>query len=102
MRPRTWLLLGLIVAGSLVAEQFVHHEHEYWFTGIPGFFVLYGFVGCAAIVYLSKWYGKLWVQRKESYWDEREDADPHLARTGVPDPGATDGPGATDDSGGAP
>ena len=81
-----WLALGILTVGSLVAERLVHHEHEYWFTGIPGFFVVFGFVGCVAIIFLSKWYGKHGVQRPETYYDEHGDADPHRIRTGVGDP----------------
>ena len=92
MRRWQWALLVAVVAGSLVAEQLVHHTHDYWFTGIPGFFVLYGFVGCVAIVFLSKWYGKYGVQRSESYYAEHGDRDPHRARTGVDDPGLDDRP----------
>ncbi len=91
-----WLVIAALVAASLVAEQLAHPEHEGWWTGIPGFFVLYGFLGCAAIVFLSKWYGKLWVQRGEDYYAARGDADPHLARTGVEDPGAAPEPGPED------
>jgi len=86
-RPR-WAAIGVVVAASLVVEHFAHPEHETWWTGIPGFFVLYGFVGCVAIVVLSKWYGKLWVQRGEDYYADSADPDPHRARTGAEDPGA--------------
>jgi hypothetical protein len=86
-----WAGIVALVAGSLVAEQLVHHEHHYWFTDIPGFFVVYGFVGCVAIIFLSKWYGKFGVQRAEDYYERHGDDDPHEARTGVADPGLADG-----------
>ena len=81
MKLLHWLAVAALVAASLVAEQLAHHEHEYWFTGIPGFFVLYGFIGCAAIIFLSKWYGKHGVQRGEDYYDRHGDADGHRALT---------------------
>jgi len=86
-----WALLGAVVAASLVAEQFAHHHHDYWFTGIPGFFVGFGFVGCVMLILASKWYGKHLVQRPEAYYEDRAD-DPHRSRTGVADPGAGDDP----------
>ena len=83
MKPLRWIAVAALVAASLVAERLAHHEHEYWFTGIPAFFVLYGFVGCVAIIFLSKWYGKYGVQRGEDYYDRHGDADGHEALTGA-------------------
>lgn len=78
-----WLGVVAIVVASLGAERFIHHEYDYWFTGIPGFFVLFGFVGCVAIIYLSKWFGRLAVQRDEDYYDRHGDDDPHQAMSGT-------------------
>ena len=90
MKRWHWFAIGAIVMGSVVAEQFAHHEHHYWFTDIPAFFVVYGFVGCVAIIYLSKWYGKHGVQRPEDYYTRHGDLDGHRALT---DPKADDGEG---------
>ncbi len=90
MKRWHWIVVGAIVVGSVVAEQFAHHEHHYWFTDIPGYFVLYGFVGCVAIIYLSKWYGKYGVQRPEDYYTRHGDLDGHRALT---DPEVDDGKG---------
>jgi hypothetical protein len=79
MKRWQWALLVALVVGSLVAEQLVHHE------------LVYGFVGCVAIIFLSKWYGKFGVQRAEDYYERHGDDDPHEARTGVADPGLADG-----------
>lgn len=68
MKRVAWSLLAAVTLVSLVAERFAHHKHHYWFHDIPGFFVLYGFVGCVAIVLLSKWFGKTFVQRDEDYY----------------------------------
>jgi hypothetical protein len=62
-----WLALALVVAVSLVAQQLF--EPHYLWERLPGFYALYGFAGCTAIIFLSKWYGKLLVQRKEEYYD---------------------------------
>lgn len=101
MRWWHWALLGAAVAASLVAEQVDPSPHHYFFSGIPGFFVLFGFAGCVLIIVLSKWYGKRVVQRPEDYYDRHGDADVHLARTGVADPGAgeDDGAGREEDAG---
>jgi hypothetical protein len=88
MRWWHWSLLGAVVAATLAVDQITGSEHDYWFSGIPGFWVAFGFAGCVAIILLSKWYGKLWVQRSEDYYSRHGDLDPHRARTGVPDAGA--------------
>jgi hypothetical protein len=38
---------------------------------VPGFFAVLGFVGCVAIILISKWLGRYWLQRREDYYDER-------------------------------
>lgn len=90
MRRWHWWALGAVVAVTLVAEQFAHSDHDYWFSGIPGFWVAFGFAGCVAIIVVSKWYGKHGVQRDEDYYARHGDPDPHRARTGIPDPALED------------
>jgi hypothetical protein len=70
MRWWHWSVLGLVVAFTLVVEQSISSDHEYWFTAIPGFWVGFGFVGCVAIIVLSKWYGRHAVQRGEDYYEQ--------------------------------
>ncbi len=36
---------------------------------LPGFDFALGIVGCAAIVWFSKWLGRRFLQRPESYYD---------------------------------
>lgn len=74
MKRTAWTLLAVVTAASLVLERIVHHEHHYWFHDLPGFVVLYGFVGCVAIVLLSKWFGEAFVQRDEGYYDDDGEA----------------------------
>ncbi len=78
-----WALIAVVVIASLVAERLAHHKHEYWFTGIPAFFVLFGFIGCAAIIYFAKAYGKYVVDRPEDYYERHGDLDGHRALTGA-------------------
>lgn len=95
MTRTRWSILALAVAVTLVAEQLVHHEYDYWFTGIPGFYALFGFFGCVAIIYVSKWFGRVLVQRDEDYYDVHGDEDPHRAMSRphrVPPPGSTGRP----------
>ena len=42
--------------------------HFAWY-GIPGFFALFGLIGCVAIVFISKWLGHSLLQRSNDYYD---------------------------------
>lgn len=81
MKRWQWFVIGAIVAGSWVAEQFTDHKYDYWFTDVPAFFAVFGFIGCVAIIYLSKWYGRYGVQRPEDYYTRHGDLDGHRALT---------------------
>lgn len=67
-----WILLWVVLAASVVADflgpsKEVHHIWEY-----KAFFALFGFLGCAVIVYVSKWLGKYWLQRPTDYYQPIE------------------------------
>jgi hypothetical protein len=79
MTRTRWSILALAVVLTLAAEQVVHHKSDYWFSGIPGFYAIFGFVGCVVIIYASKWFGRVFVQRDEDYYDVHGDEDPHRA-----------------------
>lgn len=38
-----------------------------------GLFALFGFIACVAIVVISKLIGHYWLQRKEDYYDRKND-----------------------------
>lgn len=67
---RFWsVVLAVAVVGSLAADLLkpskeIGHVWDYTF-----FFAAFGFVGCAVIVYLSKWVGRYWLQRPEGYYE---------------------------------
>lgn len=65
-----YVILGLLVVADalpfLVDKEHAHTGAERW----PGFWSLFGFVACALIVLLSKWYGKAGIMRREDYYDE--------------------------------
>lgn len=63
---------ALVTVFSLVVELFfMHHEpgHTQWWNHIPGFFILFGFVGCVLIILFSKTLGKKVLDRREDYYD---------------------------------
>ncbi len=70
---RTWTLTIVLAAASAVIDIATRHfaHPEFWWHTVPAFDIVYGFVGCAAIVYASKWFGHRFVMRDEDYY-ERE------------------------------
>lgn len=56
----------------LVALDFVVHRHtEFRWEGLPGFYPLYGFVGCVILVLVAKWM-RGFLMRAEDYYDRAE------------------------------
>lgn len=45
------------------------HEIHFFWEKLPVFNVLFGFFGCALIIFVSKKLGKLFIQRREDYYD---------------------------------
>ena len=67
------ILIALIL--SVLSDLLVHGGHgDFVWSGILGFFALFGLIGCVAIVLISKWLGHCWLQRKDDYY-ERDDGD---------------------------
>ncbi|HXE81526.1 MAG TPA: hypothetical protein VNK41_12290 [Vicinamibacterales bacterium] len=72
MNRAGWIAGALVVAATLALEVAFHDAGHsfYWWHAVPGFDFVYGLVGCAAIVVISKWIGAAGVQRPESYYDD--------------------------------
>jgi predicted tellurium resistance membrane protein TerC len=71
MKRWHWIALTLLTILTLIAEfTIVKHHGDHWWSHIPGFYILWGFIGCVAIIYLSKWFGKYLIQRDEDYYDK--------------------------------
>jgi len=71
MKRLHWTLLALLTVLSIVAELNLAHAGagHHWWSGIPLFFILFGFLGCGLIVAVAKGLGKLFIQKKEGYYD---------------------------------
>lgn len=55
---------------SLIIGLFIHPDHAvFWWEKIPGFYAVYGFIGCVLIVLVSKELGHYWLQKPEDYYD---------------------------------
>ena len=57
-------------ADIVLPRLFPGGEGHFGFEDIPGWDALYGFGSCVAIIVVSKLLGKLWLMRREDYYDE--------------------------------
>jgi hypothetical protein len=71
MNPLRWTLLGIAAAVSLAVGFALPHDpaHDAWWDRIPAFFALYGFIGCLLIIVFAKSLGKLFLRKREDYYD---------------------------------
>jgi len=60
------LALLILADGFLVNKEHAHTTAEHF----PGFWSVFGFVGCVLIILLSKWYGHAGIMTREDYYDE--------------------------------
>lgn len=60
------LALVTLVDGLLVDKEHAHAAAEHVF----GFWSAFGFVGCVAIIIISKWFGHAGIMTREDYYDE--------------------------------
>jgi|GEM_PF-2644235 len=71
MRRVLWTVLALIPAASVVVEFLgSHHAHShYWFSEIPLFWILFGFLGGCLLILGGKKILAWIVYRREDYYD---------------------------------
>jgi len=70
MKTWHWVALGILTFITLILEFTVLADYDsHWWDSIPAFYVLWGFISCILIIYVSKWLGKLFLFRDESYYD---------------------------------
>jgi hypothetical protein len=70
-RLKRWFYAGLTVAAlaEIVLPRIFHAETHFAFESFPAWGSLYGLISCVAIIVLSKLIGKLWLMRREDYYD---------------------------------
>lgn len=69
---KRWFYAGLaaLVIIEIAAPLVFYPDHgHFWFEDFPAWGSLYGLVSCVAIIIFSKILGKLWLMRRESYYD---------------------------------
>jgi hypothetical protein len=63
-------LARIKLAEIVLPRIFGGGESHFSFEDFPAWGSLYGLVSCAAIIVVSKLIGKLWLMRREDYYDE--------------------------------
>ena len=73
MTPRVGLaiaaVIGLITLIFEIIYRHAAHPHFMWHK-MPLFDLIYGAVGCLAIVFVSKWLGHAWLERESTYYGD--------------------------------
>lgn len=63
----SYSFLALLV----ITDFFVKRPHIHFFEDkVPGFWALFGFVGCVILIVVSKWLGHAWLMKDEDYYDK--------------------------------
>ena len=70
-RIKRWFYMGLAVVAlaEIVVLLVLHEEHHFSFESWPAFGSIYGLVSCVVIIVGSKLLGKVWLMRREDYYD---------------------------------
>jgi phosphatidylserine synthase len=65
---RVLALLYAVCALLLLADFVLHRHVEHPLEGLPGFYAVFGLVGCVSLVLAAKQLRR-WVMRPEDYYD---------------------------------
>ncbi len=71
-RIKRWFYVGLalVALAEIILPRIFHGEHSHFsFERFPAWGSLYGLASCAAIIVVSKLIGKVWLMRREDYYD---------------------------------
>ena len=74
---KRWILAFIITVIILVPLELwlvsgLGHDVFPW-SNLSGFFAIFGFIGCLALIGFAKLLGHYWLQRKEDYYDRNDD-----------------------------
>ena len=77
LKAVVWVCAGVLALVVLLDVVLVNKEHAHTrIEHLPGFWSVFGFVACALIVILSKWYGHAGIMTREDYYDTKEPEQP--------------------------
>ena len=65
-----YISLAVIAIAEFGLPRLLHDEHaEFWFEDLPAWESFYGLISCIVIIVGSKILGKVWLMRREDYYD---------------------------------
>ena len=63
------VLAALVIVDAVPLIVDKEHAHTA-VERVPGFWAVFGFVGCVFLILASKWFGHLGIMTREDYYDE--------------------------------
>ncbi len=70
MKNWHWTVLGILLIASLILEfTYLADYDSHWWNSIPAFYALWGGLGCAVLIFVSKGLGKFFILSDEDYYD---------------------------------
>lgn len=69
---RLWWAFGVVLALTVLAELFVTHEAHFAVEQLTGFYALFGFIACVAMILFAKGIA-VFLKRPDTYYDEKRD-----------------------------
>ncbi len=70
MRTLKWVFYAAMAFFIVLDFIIPRHHLEFPWDRVPGFSSVFGFISCVLIIIVSKALGKLWLQKKEDYYDK--------------------------------
>jgi hypothetical protein len=69
---RLWIVFGAVLAATVLAELVFPHQPHFTVERVFGFYALYGFAACVAMILAARALGAL-LKRPESYYEGGDD-----------------------------
>lgn len=73
MKKWHWMILALLTITSIIMELTAHHDAtlaHHWWSSIPLFWIWFGIIGCAVLVFFAKKILAPFIYKKEDYYND--------------------------------
>ncbi len=62
-------ILYVVLAATIAFDFLVpRHEAHFWGDKVPGFWTVFGFIGCILLIRVMKGLAHAWLMKKEDYY----------------------------------
>ena len=75
---RNWIvaLVSSLIVFVLLDLFLAEHGHRIFpWSGIAGFFAVFGLLGCLLLIGFAKLIGRFWLQRRDDYYDKDDNSE---------------------------